>query len=94
MLVRVNELSLKNLETALDAARRRRESGLATVADVYRAETQVAQAQLNLTRSRGELEKARGQLATVVGAAGQQLAAHPDPVGSAADAAGGEVRRR
>lgn len=66
-LVRVNEQTLKNVETALDAARRRRESGLATVADVYRAETQVAQAQLTLTRSRGEFEKARGQLATVVG---------------------------
>jgi len=67
LLVRVNELSLTNLRTSLDAANRRRESGLATVADVYRAETQVAQAELNLTRSRGELEKARGQLATAVG---------------------------
>lgn len=66
-LVRVNQQLLKNVETALDAARRRRESGLATVADVYRAETQVAQTQLNLTRSRGEFDKARGQLATVVG---------------------------
>ncbi len=66
-LVRVNEQSLKNIETALDAVRRRRESGLATVADVYRTDTQVAQAQLALTRSRGDLEKARGQLATVVG---------------------------
>ena len=66
-LVRVNEQSLKNVETALDAARRRRESGLATVADVYRTETQVAQSQLTLTRSRGEFEKARGQLSTVVG---------------------------
>lgn len=66
-LVRVNEQSLKNVETALDAARRRRESGLATVADVYRTETQVAQAQLTLTRSRGEFEKARGQLSNVVG---------------------------
>lgn len=67
LLVRVNELSLQNLRTSLDAAQRRRESGLATVADVYRAETQVAQAQLNLTRSRGEFEKARGQLAAAVG---------------------------
>jgi outer membrane protein len=66
-LVRVNEQSLRNIETALDAARRRRESGLATAADVSRTETQVAQAQLALTRSRGELEKARGQLAAVVG---------------------------
>jgi outer membrane protein TolC len=65
--VRVNELTLKNLRTSLDAANRRRESGLATIADVYRADTQVAQAELNLTRSRGELEKARGQLAAAVG---------------------------
>ena len=67
LLVQVNELSLKNLRTSLDAAGRRRESGLATVADVYRAETQVAQADVTLIRSRGEFEKARGQLASAVG---------------------------
>ncbi len=66
-LVRTNELSLKNSQTALEAVQRRRESGLATVADVYRVETQVAQAQLNLTRSQGDLEKAKGQLAAAVG---------------------------
>lgn len=66
-LVQVNELSLNNIKTAYEAAQKRRESGLATVADVYRVETQVAQGQLNLTRSRGDLEKARGQLATTVG---------------------------
>jgi outer membrane protein len=67
LLVRVNERSLENLRTSLDAAGRRRESGLATVADVYRAETQVAQADGVLIRSRGEFEKARGQLASAVG---------------------------
>lgn len=67
LLTRVNELTLKNIRTALEAAQRRRESGLATVADVYRTETQVAQAEVNLTRSRGEVEKARGQLAAAVG---------------------------
>lgn len=66
-LVRVNEQSLKNNRIALEAAQKRRESGLATVADVYRAETLVAQSQLNLTRSRGDFEKARGQLANAVG---------------------------
>jgi outer membrane protein len=66
-LVRVNERSLKNVETALDAARRRRESGVATAGDVFRAETQVAQAQLVLTRSRGEFEKSRGALSTALG---------------------------
>jgi len=66
-LVRANELFLKAVSTSLEATQRRREGGLATVADVYRAETQVAQAQLNLTRSRGGLEKARGSLAAAVG---------------------------
>lgn len=66
-LVKVNELSLNNAKTALEAAQKRRESGLATAADVYRTETSVAQAELNLTRSRGELEKSRGLLAAVVG---------------------------
>ena len=66
-LVRANDQFLQNTKTALEAAQKRRESGLATVADVYRAETQVAQASLVLTRSRGEFEKARGQLATAVG---------------------------
>jgi hypothetical protein len=66
-LVQINAQSLANAEIALEAARKRQESGLATVADVYRADTLVAQAHLNLTRSRGELEKSRGQLAFVVG---------------------------
>jgi outer membrane protein TolC len=66
-LVRSNELFLKSVKTSLDATQRRREGGLATAADVYRAETQVAQAELNLTRSKGELEKARGTLASAVG---------------------------
>ena len=66
-LVRSNELFLKSVSTSLDATQRRREGGLATAADVYRAETQVAQAQLNLTRSKGELEKSRGALSSAVG---------------------------
>ncbi|MGH8650585.1 MAG: TolC family protein, partial [Burkholderiales bacterium] len=66
-LVRSNELFLKSVRTSLDATQRRREGGLATAADVYRAETQVAQAQLNLSRSKGEVEKARGALASAIG---------------------------
>jgi outer membrane protein TolC len=66
-LVGANELSLKNTQTALEAATKRRESGLATVVDVYRVETQVAQAQLTLTRSHGELAKAKGRLAAAIG---------------------------
>jgi outer membrane protein TolC len=66
-LVRATRESLKNFQTALDAAQRRRESGLATVADVYRSETQVGQAQLVLSRNEGEYAKARGLLAVAVG---------------------------
>ena len=66
-LVRSNELFLKSVSTSLDATQRRREGGLATAADVSRAETQVAQGQLNLSRSRGEVEKARGALASAIG---------------------------
>ncbi len=85
-LVGANELSLKNNQTALEAAAKRRESGLATAVDVYRVETQVAQAKLILTRSQGELEKAKGQLATVVGvpvdtALAVQSDLSPPPVG-------------
>jgi TolC family type I secretion outer membrane protein len=66
-LVEANELSLRNSRTVLDAADRRRESGLATVVDIYRVQTQVAQAELTLTQSKGNREKAKGQLASAVG---------------------------
>ena len=66
-LVRANQLSLKNVKTSLEAAQRRREAGFATIADVYRAETQVALAERNLASSVGGLEKAKGQLATAAG---------------------------
>jgi outer membrane protein len=66
-LVRASSDSLKNFETALDATQRRRTSGLATAGDEYRADTQVGQARLTLTRNDGELSKARGQLANAAG---------------------------
>lgn len=66
-LVRASRNTLKNFETALDAAQRRRSSGLATAGDEYRAQTQVGGAQLALTRNEGEFSKARGQLASAVG---------------------------
>jgi outer membrane protein len=66
-LVRASRESLKNFETALDNAQRRRGSGLATAGDEYRAETQVGQSRLALTRNEGELGKARGLLASTVG---------------------------
>lgn len=66
-LVRATRESLKNFQTSLDATQRRHDSGLATIADVYRSETQVGQAQLVLSRNEGELSKARGLLSVSVG---------------------------
>ncbi len=66
-IVGVNQQAVKNNQTALDAVSRRHESGLATEADVLRAQTLVDQSQLNLQRSRGDMEKSRGQLSSIVG---------------------------
>lgn len=66
-LVKANRDALKNFETSLDATGRRRESGLATVSDVYRAETAVSQARLVLQRSEGEHRKSLGLLNVSVG---------------------------
>jgi len=66
-LVRASNLALKSVEATLDAARRRHQAGLATIGDVFRSETAVAQTTLNLRRAEGEVAKARGQLATACG---------------------------
>ncbi|MGH8728509.1 MAG: TolC family protein, partial [Burkholderiales bacterium] len=66
-LIAANREALKSAETALAAAQTRREAGLATLGDVYRAETAAGQARLTLRRNEGELAKARGQLSTAAG---------------------------
>jgi outer membrane protein TolC len=66
-LVRTGNQVLKSAEATLDAARRRQQAGLATIGDVFRSETAVAQAVLNLRRAEGEVAKARGQIATACG---------------------------
>jgi outer membrane protein TolC len=66
-LVRAVGQSLKNAETTLDAARRRHKAGLATIGDVFRSETAVAQATLTLRRAEGEVSKLRGEIAFVCG---------------------------
>jgi TolC family type I secretion outer membrane protein len=66
-LVRAGNQALKSAEATLDAARRRQQAGLATIGDVFRSETAVAQAILNLRRAEGEVAKARGQIATACG---------------------------
>jgi len=66
-LVRTGQQALRSAQTTLDAARRRHQAGLATIGDVFRSETAVAQATLNLRRVEGEVAKARGQIAVVCG---------------------------
>jgi len=66
-LVKATREQLRSFETGLDATRRRRDSGLATIGDVYRAETAAGQARLLVQRTEGELRKSRGALNTAVG---------------------------
>ena len=65
--MRSGEISLRNAGTTLEATERRRQSGLATIGDVFRAETAVAQAKLTLQQSQGLVSQARGRLAAAVG---------------------------
>jgi outer membrane protein len=66
-LVNATREQLRSFETGLDATRRRRDSGLATIGDVYRAETAAGQARLLVQRTEGELRKSRGTLNSAVG---------------------------
>ncbi|MGH2396821.1 MAG: TolC family protein, partial [bacterium] len=66
-LVSANDETLKSASVSLKAASVRRQAGLATIGDVYRAETAVGQVRLTRHRNEGELSKARGQLAVAVG---------------------------
>jgi outer membrane protein TolC len=66
-LVRSAQLHLKSAQTTLDATERRRQGGLATIGDVFRAEAAVAQARLALQQSQGGVARSRGQLATAIG---------------------------
>jgi outer membrane protein len=66
-LVRSGEVSLRNAQTTFEATERRRQSGLATIGDVYRAETAVAQARLAVQQAGGQLSQARGRLAFAAG---------------------------
>jgi outer membrane protein len=65
-LVKATREQLRSFETGLDATRRRRDSGLATIGDVYRAETAAGQARLLVQRTEGELGKSRGALNSAV----------------------------
>ncbi|MGH8371531.1 MAG: TolC family protein [Gammaproteobacteria bacterium] len=62
-----DQQNLQDAQTSLDAARQRKQSGLATIGDVYQAEAALAGAQLALQQTEGNLAVARGQLAVATG---------------------------
>lgn len=59
--------SVQDATASLDAANQRKNSGLATIGDVYQAEAALAGAKLALQTAEGQLAVARGQLAVAVG---------------------------
>lgn len=61
------EETLKNVQMSFDVANARRQAGLATIGDVYLAETLLAQSRLQLRRAQGEANKFKGALCNAVG---------------------------
>jgi len=61
------EETLKNVQLSFNVANARRQAGLATIGDVYQAETLLAQSRLQLRRAQGEAGKLKGALCNAVG---------------------------
>jgi len=66
-LVVAARISLAEADTNLTSAQQRNRAGVATIADVLQAQTQRAQAQLDLETAEGNFNIARGSLATAMG---------------------------
>lgn len=66
-LVDANQQALDEAQANLDAAQIRHTAGLATIADVYQAESAMAAAQLTLQQTQGQLRVARGALSAAAG---------------------------
>ncbi len=61
------EETLKNVQLSLDVSNARRRAGLATIGDVYQAETLLAQTRLQLRKAQGDTSKFKGALCNAVG---------------------------
>jgi len=59
--------AVKEARASVDAAQRRHDAGLSTIADVLQAKTALSQAQLGLETVQGQIQVIRGVLATSVG---------------------------
>jgi len=66
-LVAADRDSVREAQTAYQAAQERRDAGVATVADVLQAKTLLSQANLALQTSEGQVATVRGALATSLG---------------------------
>ena len=66
-VVVAGEETLKNIQMSLDVANARRHAGLATIGDVYQAETLLAQSRLQLRKAQGDASKFKGALCNAVG---------------------------
>ena len=66
-LAAADEETVREAQTAYQAAEERRNAGVATVADVLQAKTQLSQARLVLQQTVGQVATVRGALATSLG---------------------------
>jgi outer membrane protein len=66
-LVVAEQAAVKEAQASLDAATRRRESGVSTVADVLQARTALSQAKLALQTAQGQVLIIHGVVATAIG---------------------------
>lgn len=66
-VVVAGEEILKSVQLSVDVANARREAGLATIGDVYQAETLLAQSRLQLRKAQGDVSKFKGALCNAVG---------------------------
>jgi outer membrane protein len=66
-LVGADRETVRNTEAAYQAADERHNAGVATIADVLQAKTQLSQAKLALQQSEGQVSTVRGSLATALG---------------------------
>jgi outer membrane protein TolC len=66
-VVAAGEEILKSVQLSVDVADARRQAGLATIGDVYQAETLLAQSRLQLRKAQGVAGKFKGALCNAVG---------------------------
>ncbi len=66
-LEQAEEAAVKEAQASLDAAGRRREAGVGTIADVLQAKTALSQSRLALETVQGQIQTIHGILATAVG---------------------------